>query len=185
MRILGGKYKGKNIKAGASLAIRPLTNRLKESIFNVLDDFIHEKKVLDLFAGSGSLGIEAYSRGAKSVTFVENSRLAITQLKNNLHHIGIPQNNIRTYKKDVITFCQTESESYDLIFTDPPFNFNWLQNLIDHIMQSNLLQRDGLLLLHHEISNPIQTQSTLYRLFKQKQFGRDLASYIIHEVHNV
>jgi len=184
MRVLGGKYKGKNLKAGDSLFIRPITNKLKESIFNTLDNFFHGKNVLDLFAGSGSFGIEAYSRGAATITFVENSWQSISLLKENLNHIGIPRDHFQIYRTDVRKYCQTESQSYDLIFTDPPFNFDSLQNLIDLIMQTTLLHKNGLLIIHHEISNPIKTQSTLYQLFKQKQFGRNIASYLIHEVKN-
>jgi len=68
---------------------------------------------------------------------------------------------------------------------DPPFNFNLMQNLIDLIMQTTLLYQHGILILHHEISNPIKTQSPLYRLYKQKRFGRNITSYIIPEVKNV
>jgi len=184
MRVLGGKYKGRSIQTGSSLFIRPLTNKLKESIFDTLGDFFLGKEVLDLFAGSGSFGIEAYSRGAATVTFVENSRQALVFLNKNLDNIGIPPACFQICKGDAIKFCQTESRSYDLIFTDPPFNFNSLQTLIDTIMHKTLLNKNGLVILHHEISNPIALKGHSYELFKQKRFGRNITSYLIHEVNN-
>jgi 16S rRNA (guanine966-N2)-methyltransferase len=176
MRILGGKYKGKFLSAGNTKLIRPLTNRIKDSIFNTLDDFFVNKTVLDLFAGSGSFGIEAYSRGASHITFVERS---VALLRHNLHALNIPDNETHILKTDVVQFCQNSSNCYDLIFTDPPFNFKMLQSLIDLIIHVNLLNPEGLIILHHEISNPIATSHTLYHVFKQRQFGRSLISYII------
>ena len=87
MRISAGQFKGKKLFAGSDLSIRPITNRLKEIIFSVLNDFIHDKTVLDLFSGSGSLGIEALSRGAGQVTFVEKKDSSIRVLQKNLNSL--------------------------------------------------------------------------------------------------
>jgi 16S rRNA (guanine966-N2)-methyltransferase len=176
MRILGGKYKGKSLSAGNTKLIRPLTNRIKESIFNTLGDFFIDKKVLDLFAGSGSFGVEAYSRGAGHITFVERS---VTVLKKNLYSLDITDSKFEVIRTDVVQFCQSTPNCYDLIFTDPPFNFKLLQNLIDLILQVNLLNPEGLIVVHHEISNPVATSHDLYHLLKQRRFGRSLISYII------
>ena len=88
MRVLSGKYKGKLLKASKDLSIRPTTNRIKETIFNILYDFCNDKNVLDLFSGSGSLGIEAISRGASSVTFLEHSESSMKVLKQNITVLG-------------------------------------------------------------------------------------------------
>jgi 16S rRNA (guanine966-N2)-methyltransferase len=185
MRVLGGIFRGKKITAGDSLCIRPLTNKLKESIFNTLNEFIQGKRILDLFAGSGGFGIEAFSRGADNITFVEKSHRSAALLSENLAHLSIPSDHFQIYRQDVIKYCQISSKSYDLIFTDPPFNFNSLQNLINLIMESTLLERNGLLIIHHEISNPVKSSSSFYMMFKQKRFGRSLISYIIHGVKDV
>ena len=89
MRVLSGKYKGRNLFAGRDLSIRPITNRLKDIIFSILQDFVIEKRILDLFCGSGSLGIEALSRGASHITFVEKEESSIKVLKQNIANLNI------------------------------------------------------------------------------------------------
>ena len=89
MRITAGQFKGKKLSAGSDLSIRPITNRLKEIIFSVLSDFFYDKTVLDLFSGSGSLGLESLSRGAGQVTFVEKEDSSLRILKNNIDTLGV------------------------------------------------------------------------------------------------
>ena len=90
MRIIAGIYKGRKLKGSSDLSIRPTTGRVKELIFNVLQDIPRDSKVVDLFSGSGNLGIESLSRGSKSVTFVDASERSLAVLKENLQKIGVP-----------------------------------------------------------------------------------------------
>ena len=89
MRVISGTFKGRKLQASKDLSIRPTTDRVKESIFNILQDFHRNKKVVDIFSGSGNLGIEALSRGASHVCFVEKYQSSIKVLQKNIVHIGI------------------------------------------------------------------------------------------------
>jgi 16S rRNA (guanine(966)-N(2))-methyltransferase RsmD len=181
MRIVSGKYKGKKIIAGNSLAIRPVTTKIKESIFNILGEYVLEKNIIDLFSGSGSFGLEALSRGAKTITFVEKERNSIRILEKNLTFLHIPPEDYTIIQADVLKFCKKKEHNAELILMDPPFNFLYLQDLIEMIIKNRVLASRGVLVVHHEISNPIQTDNTMYRLFKQRRFGRNLVSIILRK----
>ena len=179
MRILAGSYKGRPLTAGKDLSIRPLTNRLKESIFNILQDFVAGRRVLDLFCGSGSFGLEALSRGARSIDFVEQDMRAIRVLRTNLANLQITPDRYKIYHADVLQFCRSVNPPYDLILSDPPFKFYHLAELIDAIMQNNLLEPEGLMIIHHEILNPIDPSSgQTFTVIDQRRYGRSLVSFI-------
>ncbi len=185
MRILSGQFKGKSLSAGSDLSIRPITNRLKEIIFSVLQDYIVDKSILDLFSGSGSLGLEALSRGADYVTFVEKEQSSITVLHKNLHDLQICSDNFEIIKSDSLYFVENCKKKYQLVFSDPPFKYPALQQLINQIIGGNCLEINGLLVLHHEVTNIFQINQVPYTLIKQKKVGRSLLSFIIKEANNV
>ena len=120
MRILAGQYKGKNLSAGNDLSIRPITNRIKEIIFSVLDNFCDNKIVLDLFSGSGSLGLEALSRGARYITFVEKEFSSIRVLEKNIKTLSLTTDNVQIIQSDALKFSKKDYRSFKLILMDPP-----------------------------------------------------------------
>lgn len=178
MQILAGKYKGKRLQAGNDLSIRPLTNRLKENIFNILYKFVTGAVTLDLFSGSGSFGLEALSRGASRVDFVEISRRATEYLKSNIEKLNLGPGCYRIYQADVFRFLEQPQQSYDLILMDPPFKFQYLQELTDMITGTDLLRSAGILVIHHEITNPLVPASAAYQIADQRRYGRSLISFI-------
>ncbi len=185
MRIIAGRYKGKKLVAGNDLAIRPITAKIKESVFNTLGDFVVDNSVLDLFSGSGSFGLEALSRGAAFITFVEQARSSTRILLKNIQTCQLAHNEFEILTTDVKQFIIAHSRSYELILMDPPFNFLSLQNIVNNICVNQILSRSGILVLHHEVSNPITADSMIYELYKQKVFGRNTVSYILRKDHNV
>jgi 16S rRNA (guanine966-N2)-methyltransferase len=185
MRIAAGQFKGKKLSAGSDLSIRPISNRLKEIIFSVLNDFFYDKMVLDLFSGSGSLGIEALSRGAGHVTFVEKSGASINILKKNINTLKIDFSLIQIIRSDVLNFLDEDSKKYSLILSDPPFKYSSLQQMINQVFTGNILERNGLLVVHHEIDNPLRIENVLYLLLKQKKIGRSLLSFIARKETDV
>lgn len=181
MRILAGQYKGKKLFAGNDLSIRPTTNRIKESIFNVLQDFCKNKTVIDIFSGSGNLGIEALSRGANTVTFIDKEDSSIQVLKKNIHTLNIGSDKVVFVKNDAVRFCNRTKYSYDLILMDPPFDYPPLQELISIITKKQMLDTNGIMIVEHEITNPILHSNEHYRILNQKKYGRSLISFIIGE----
>ncbi len=178
MRIISGIYKGRRLISGNDLSIRPTTDRVKEYIFNILLDFPREKRVIDVFAGSGNLGLEALSRGAAHATFVEKAASSVLVLKKNLQNIHLSDKQYRIIQSDALDWAQSSAQSYDLFLLDPPFDYPPLQNLLNIIFSRKLLNEQGLLVVEHEISNPIVRESDVYVLLKQKKMGRSLISLL-------
>ncbi len=179
MRIISGSYKGKNLVSGKDNSIRPTTNKVKEFIFNVLDDFPRNKSVVDIFSGSGSLGLEALSRGAKTVVFVEKARSSIIILKRNVQALNISEDQYKIVQSDAIQFVNRTLIPFDLVFMDPPFVYPPLQNLVDKAVSGGFMHKQSLLVIEHETTNPIKTDSLLYTVIKQKKIGRSLISFIM------
>jgi len=119
LRVLSGKYKNRKLKSLKGNSVRPTTSLVKKSIFDILNLF-EGKKVLDLFSGIGSLGIESLSRGAKEVVFVEKNRKISKTLFDNLNSICL-NDNFQVFHQDVIYFLENNNDLYDIIFADPPY----------------------------------------------------------------
>ena len=185
MRILSGQFKGKYLSAGQDLSIRPTTNRIKEIIFSVLGDYFKDRWILDLFSGSGSLGFEAISRGARGVVFVEKAQSSINIIKLNLNKLSVSSDKVKIVKADVLDYVRRGENSYQLILADPPFKYPEMECLVNDICQNKILDREGVLMLHHEIDNPIEINTDRYQVMKQKKIGRSLISFIVQEGENV
>lgn len=185
MRIISGIYKGRRLQAGKDLSIRPTTDRVKEYIFNILHDFPANKLIADIFAGSGNLGIESISRGARKVFFVEKSQKSIQVLKKNLSNIAVEPDNYAILNMSAQDFVSYNHHDVDLYLLDPPFNYPRLQHLIDSLTQSENFLTGNLLVLEHEVSNLINLEGNLsYRILKQKKMGRSLISFLEKRSNN-
>jgi len=178
MRVISGIYKGRKLQASKDLSIRPTTDRVKEYIFNILQDFQCNKNVVDIFSGSGNLGIEALSRGAAHICFVENSRHSITVLQKNITTIGIDTNRYTISNTSAEKYVLSDHSDRQVYFLDPPFNFPQLQILIDNLTYSDYFYSENLIVLEHEVSNPIEKESKYYNILKQKKIGRSLVSFL-------
>ncbi|HNR20700.1 MAG TPA: 16S rRNA (guanine(966)-N(2))-methyltransferase RsmD [Bacteroidia bacterium] len=149
MRIISGRFARKNITAPANLPVRPTTDFAKTGLFNILNNKINFKEVaaLDLFAGTGNISYEFISRGADRITCVDQSQACtkfITQTFELLH-----ANEALVIKQDVFSFLSETNKTYDLIFADPPFNFQHYTELVDTIFEKGILNKNGLLVLEH------------------------------------
>jgi len=150
LRIIGGKFKGRIIKPPQGLPARPTTDFAKEALFNVLANRIdfEEIHVLDLFSGTGNISFEFASRGAKSINIVEKNAKSIFFMKSEFEKLNF--NNVNFNRSDVLSYLKSSQQSFDLIFADPPFqNFNHSE-LHQIIIESSLLNEDGLLIIEHQ-----------------------------------
>ena len=150
MQILAGTYKGRKIRSSSSHAIRPCSSRVKKSLFDTLAARIDFEgiAVLDVFAGFGSLGFEALSRGAGSVTFVDQHVDALKAMKATALQLG-EQESVRIVNADVLAFLGRAIGPFDLMFCDPPYSWPDYDQLIERIFGGTLLSEDGLLLVEH------------------------------------
>ena len=180
IRIIGGKWKGKKIYFDLSDDLRPTPDRAKETLFNWLGQNLSEMNCLDLFSGTGALGLEAISRGAKRVTFVEKNKDYLQKIKK-LHLDMSEKENCDFFCADCLNWVRNfKSEiKYDLIFIDPPFNKNLIDDLLTDILNKNLLSKNGKIYFEFEKKLDLKFQDSL-SLKKEKSLGEK--SYVLAEV---
>jgi len=169
MRVLAGIYKSKKIETINSPDTRPMMSKVREAIFNSIQFMIEEKDILDLYSGSGSLGIEALSRGANYVTFVDSSKDCILILKKNVESMS---NNLSIVNSSVNSFIKNSINKYKIIFYDPPFELD-TGIVNDEILNiENILDINGLLILHRHKSSEEIKFSKNYELHREKNYGQ-------------
>ena len=171
LRIIGGQFRGRKIKHPETEMVRPTKDRIREAVFNMVAGYVPGARVLDLFAGSGALGIEALSRTAKSVTFVDSSKVACGIIRKNLGLIDNPANT-RILKDDVLSYLQSKKPKiqYDFIFADPPYNFEHNKYLLKIIRTHNILSPRGVLMLELRTTKSI-TNDNYFEIISSKSFG--------------
>ena len=169
MRIISGTHKGRVIKPPEGLDLRPTTDFAKESLFNILNNRIDYKStnVLDLFSGTGSISYEFASRGASSVTAVEINQRCVDFIKKAADSYGFA--NIRAVRADSMAFMGFCKVQYELIFADPPFDFNDINSIPEIVFKKKLLCEDGLFILEHSKSNNF---SHLPQFVEQRNYGK-------------
>ncbi len=149
MRIIGGRLKGRRIYPPANLPVRPTTDVAKEALFNILQNRLHLEniRVLDLFSGTGNLSLEFASRGAAEVLAVDRDFACYNYLKKTAREWQLE--NIKTFKADVFKFLDLETEPFDLIFADPPYDLPGIPEIAKKIFDKVLLKPGGLLIIEH------------------------------------
>src|SRR4030042_1883948 len=151
MRIIGGRSKGRVLASPKGQAIRPTSDRVKESIFNALQDKMAGKVVLDLFAGTGNLGIEALSRGAKKVIFVEKERQALGLIRRNLTQFGLEERSeiLPTDVSRAIGILNQRGKCFDRILMDPPYERGLIQKTLLKLNSQQIYHKDSILVIEH------------------------------------
>ena len=150
--VISGEKKGFNLKAPKGRDTRPTEDRIKESMFNILKIIDENSIVLDLFAGSGSIGIEFLSRGAKKAYFVDKSNISINTIKDNLNHTRLIDKSkiIRTDSFKAIKLFGKKNVKFNYIFIDPPYEENLIIKAIKNIDEENILLENGIIIAEHE-----------------------------------
>ena len=169
MRVISGLYKGKIIEGFDIEGTRPTQDRVKESLFGSIQDYIEDSIVLDLFAGSGNLGIEALSNYAKECYFVDNNKEAIKVINNNLSKIGITSNVLNKDYKDALEYFKSNNIKFDLVFLDPPYKDNYIDYSINYLLENNLLNDKSIIVA--EFENDIKTDYEELKIKKEKKYG--------------
>ena len=186
MRIISGNFKGKKILQPKDIKTRPLKDLTKESIFNVIKHSnkfsikFETSQVLDLFAGTGSFGIECISRGVKHVTFVENYKNILTILKKNLTNLKSAKNYLIIEKDIINNFNLNElKKKFDIIFLDPPYKETKLYEIISSITSQRILKQNGIIIIHrHKKQNDILPKSV--KILDEKKYGISKILFCTH-----
>lgn len=177
MRIITGKLKGRIIPVPEGSATRPTTDRVKESIFSMVEVHkgIRDALVMDVFAGSGSLGFEAISRGAARVVFVEQHKGACLQLEETAKKFGISEQ-IQTITAPAERFLKQSPRPFDIIFADPPYEYPFIQAMVNHILEAGWLKPDGWLILEHDTRHAFFDDP---RCISTRSYGRTIVSILV------
>lgn len=169
MRVISGLYKGRVIDGFDIDGTRPTQDRVKESLFGSIQDYIEDAIVLDLFSGSGNLGIEALSNGAKECYFVDNNKEAIKVINSNLSKIGITSNVINKDYRDALEYFKSNNIKFDLVFLDPPYKDDYIDCSIKYLLDNNLLNDNSIIV--SEFENNIKQDYEELKIKKEKKFG--------------
>ena len=172
MRVISGIYRGRRLRTVSDLSVRPATDRVRQAIFDVLMNRIEFEGslILDLFAGSGSLGIEALSRGAAHATFIENAHDAAAFIEFNLRTLGCADVAL-VLETDAMGFVRPGSGPFDLVFADPPYAFGRTADIPEIVFGSGILRPGGYLLIEHS-GDLSFGNAPAYRAGPVKRFGR-------------
>lgn len=172
MRVISGYLKGRNIDGYDTIGTRPTMNRVKESMFASIQEYISDSLVLDLFSGSGSLGIEAISKGAKKCYFVDNGREILNILRKNINNLNIEEKSTiinRDYREALLYF-KNNNIKFNIILVDAPYKMEAMNEVIELVNKYNLLEDDGILVLEYSTDILKDNYSNL-KLLKSKKYG--------------
>lgn len=172
MKIISGTLKGRNIEGYNIEGTRPTMDRVKESLFGMIQDYIKDSTVLDLFAGSGNLGVEAISNGAKIAYFIDNNPEVIKVLNKNIANLDIQSKSrviLSDWKKALNTFA-TQNIKFDLIFIDPPYAYDVYEKILNKVSTLNILSDNGLIIMEHSNLHLPTTYENLI-LYKERNYG--------------
>ncbi len=170
MRVISGMARGRKLKEPEGRTIRPTTDKVKESIFNIVQFDIEGRRCLDLFAGTGQLGIEALSRGAAHVTFVDEAAESLKLVKNNLDTAGFTEK-AEIIRADAIEYLE-RGRRYDLIFIDPPYKTSLLERALKAINQFDILKVNGIMICERNTETELPELTPPYRMLREYNYGK-------------
>lgn len=175
MQISRGKYKNRKIETIKSLQTRPTASKTKEAIFNMIAFEVENAQVLDLFAGSGLLGIESLSMYAKNVDFNDVNKEAIKNIEHNLKKLEITNYTLSTL--DAFMFLDlNKNKQYDIIFLDPPYDFNIINDLLIKIINLNIIKESGIIICESSLNEQIINEYNNFIKYKEKKYGKNKIS---------
>ena len=168
MRVITGTARGRKLKTPSNYDVRPTTDNVKEALFNILMNDVEGRRVLDLFSGSGQLGIEALSRGAAKVVFTDNDPASIKLTKENLKICGFEGEVIRT---DALSFLK-RGNKFDLIFIDPPYDSMLYEDVLNTINEFDILSVGGIIAVECRIEKNVPEMKEPYRKIREYRYGK-------------
>lgn len=171
MRVITGSARGRRLKELEGMETRPTTDRVKEGMFNVLQFDIEGRRVLDLFAGTGQLGIECLSRGAVSAVFVDRRADAVKLIRENLKITEL-SDRARVVSGDSMEYLKSLREKFDVILLDPPYEAGLLEPAIAHIAKFDILAPHGIIVAEHPAGKTLPALSAPYRLHRTYRYGK-------------
>lgn len=171
MQVIAGKYKGRKLISLDTIETRPTLSRVKESMFAIIDEHLYDARVLDLFAGSGSLGFEALSRGAEEVVFVDNNPKYKNVLEKNLARVTEKHSIIIDNFDSALTRLSKINSKFDVVFLDPPYNSDFGDKAIKLLTHLKLLSKGAIIVYEQDSKKCLQNAPELFIIKKSKKYG--------------
>lgn len=180
MRIISGSLRGKRLEPPKGMTTRPTTDRVKEALFSIIQFDIEGARVLDLFAGSGQLGLEALSRGAESCDFVEHDQNAAAAVAGNIASCGVSNEKARLHRCDSFTFLSgLQPESFDIVLLDPPYGGELLRRAIELLHRFDILTKNGIIICEKDPKDVIEPLPNGWVMAKEYRYGQIMLCKII------
>jgi len=173
MRVITGKARGVQLKTPDGQQTRPTSDRVKEALFSIIQFEIAGAKILDLFGGTGQLGIEALSRGAQSAVFVDAREDACKLIRENLRRTRFEQNS-KVFKCDYLAYLKQTSDKFQIIFLDPPYAEEFLENALNCITEIDILQSGGIIVAERPVGKELPLTFSGYERSKDYKYGQTL-----------
>lgn len=185
LRIIGGELKGKKLVSVRGTAVRPTADRLRESIFNIIFSCVQGAVVLDLFAGTGTYGIEALSRGAEFAVFIDNNSAALSAIKNNITSCAY-DNKARVInwdiRKNLNCLKSISYNRFNLVFLDPPYNQSMVGLALRHLGNSHSMTKEVIVVVEHSCHEAIPKERFAFEIKDQRKYGKTLVSFLTYGV---
>ncbi len=183
MRIIGGAARGRTIRAPRGGAIRPTADRVREALFNILPLDLSGRRVLDLFAGSGSLSLEALSRGAAAVLLVDESAAAADLIRGNLETLGFTDRArvLEMPAGRALSRLAGEGAAYDAIFLDPPYDGGWVNRTMARVSQAGILHAGGVAVAEHSVRERVEERYGALARRDRRRYGGTVLSFFGRE----
>lgn len=179
MRIIGGTYRSRRLRTLAGSATRPTSDRLRETLFNIIGPRVRDSRFLDVCAGSGAVGIEALSRGARAAVFIEQSRAACAIIQANLEALGIAPCAIIINRDARATLNQLAAESsrFNIIFFDPPYASDIYEPVMPALADDALLADEGLVVVEHHAKTPPAREYGKLKIYREVKQGESALAF--------
>ncbi len=184
MQIIGGKFKGRKLSALRGLRTRPTSGKVREAVFNICSERVPGSSVADLFAGTGAMGIEALSRGAKHVVFVEADRKSVQLIRKNLAACGAGDM-ASVLCRDLLGGPEVLADlnsAFDLVFMDPPYHSGAIAPVLENLAKTGSLSPGALTVIEHSFSEPLPADAEGFEIIDTRRYGKTLVSFMSYVV---
>jgi 16S rRNA (guanine966-N2)-methyltransferase len=175
-RIIAGSKKKMILKTPSAGTVRPTTDRIKETLFNIIAADVYGSVMLDLFAGTGQIGLEALSRGADRCVFVEKNNGVFAVLKDNISRTGF--DNHMAYNCDSLLFLRKCTDLFDIVYIDPPYNSGLYDKILCVLEQSNVLKENAKIIIEHDMSVEINDNYGILDKYREEKYGNTIMTFM-------
>lgn len=182
IRVIGGELKGRKLVTVRGVETRPTADRVRESIFNILGDSLRGSTVLDLYAGTGAMGIEALSRGAQTAWFIDEHKAALNALEKNIKACCLEDRAslLKWNMQNNLSLIRSRIPAFNLVFVDPPYNKDMIRPTLSNLAMSRCLEKNARLVIEHSSLESIPENLPGLKIFDRRRYGKTLVSFLFY-----